>query len=307
MTVLYLFDIDGTLLEARGSGRDAFDAVFAEHHGIADASRGIRYGGKTDPAIIDEIYVARLGRPATANEREAFLSAYLPRLGLGVLASLTPPEDEIVYSDDVVTPFDLDRDVKDVDLVGISVETSTALRAYEIARHFKERGRTVVMGGVHPTLLPDEVLGHADAIVVGQAEGSWQRLIEDFKAGTLKKVYAQDRPALGEVTVDRSILKGKRYLPIRLIEYGWGCPFKCEFCDIPVYFNGRYDVRPLDRVVRVDLPCSPCNRIRQPPARCVGHIPDCLTLVSTAAVLQAALDVLDAVSSGRRTARNAGA
>ena len=70
----------------------------------------------------------------------------------------------------------------------------------------------------------------------------------------------------------------------------------------------RYAPRgPLDRVVRVDLPCSPCNRIRQPPARCVGHIPDCLTLVSTAAVLQAALDVLDAVSSGRRTARNAGA
>jgi phosphoglycolate phosphatase-like HAD superfamily hydrolase len=80
VTVLYLFDIDGTLLEARGSGRDAFDAVFAEHHGIADASSGIRYGGKTDPAIIDEIFLARLGRPATEPERAAFLAAYLPRL-----------------------------------------------------------------------------------------------------------------------------------------------------------------------------------------------------------------------------------
>ena len=63
----------------------------------------------------------------------------------------------------------------------------------------------------------------------------------------------------------------------------------------------------LDRVVRVDLPCSPCNRIRQPPARCVGHIPDCLTLVSTSQVLHAAFEVFDAMAALRRTARNAGA
>ena len=62
MTVLYLFDIDGTLLHAHGSGRGAFDAVFAERHGVVNASEGIRYGGKTDPAIVDEIFAARLGR-----------------------------------------------------------------------------------------------------------------------------------------------------------------------------------------------------------------------------------------------------
>jgi HAD superfamily hydrolase (TIGR01549 family) len=78
--ILYLFDIDGTLLHAHGSGRGAFDAVFAERHGVADASRGIRYGGKTDPAIVDEIFAARLGRAATDAERSAFLDAYLPRL-----------------------------------------------------------------------------------------------------------------------------------------------------------------------------------------------------------------------------------
>ncbi len=78
--ILYLFDIDGTLLHAHGSGRGAFDAVFAERHGVADASRGIRYGGKTDPAIVDEIFAARLGRAPTAEERAAFLDAYVPRL-----------------------------------------------------------------------------------------------------------------------------------------------------------------------------------------------------------------------------------
>lgn len=80
MHVVYLFDIDGTLLHAHGSGRVAFDAVFAEQHGIANASEGIRYGGKTDPQIVDEIYRARLGRPATAGEHAEFLAAYLPKL-----------------------------------------------------------------------------------------------------------------------------------------------------------------------------------------------------------------------------------
>lgn len=78
--ILYLFDIDGTLLHAHGSGRGAFDAIFAEHHGVTDASRGIRYGGKTDPAIVDEIFAARLGRAPTDRERAAFLDAYVPRL-----------------------------------------------------------------------------------------------------------------------------------------------------------------------------------------------------------------------------------
>lgn len=78
--ILYLFDIDGTLLHAHGSGRGAFDAVMAERHGIANASAGIRYGGKTDPALVEEIFQAKLGRAATPAERDAFLDAYIPRL-----------------------------------------------------------------------------------------------------------------------------------------------------------------------------------------------------------------------------------
>lgn len=78
--ILYLFDIDGTLVDAHGSGRGAFDEVMAELHGIADASQGIRYGGKTDHAIVDEIFRARLGRASTEAERAAFLAAYVPRL-----------------------------------------------------------------------------------------------------------------------------------------------------------------------------------------------------------------------------------
>jgi phosphoglycolate phosphatase len=80
VTVLYLFDIDGTLITAHGSGRAAFDQVFAEQHGIDAASDGIRYGGKTDPGIVEEIFRARLGRAPRTEEIDAFLDAYVPRL-----------------------------------------------------------------------------------------------------------------------------------------------------------------------------------------------------------------------------------
>ncbi len=95
MSVLYLFDIDGTLMHAAGSGRAAFDAVFAERHAVTNASDGIRHGGKTDPAIIGELYAARLGRAPTGAEEAAFIDAYLPRLrqllaaGVTVLAGVT--------------------------------------------------------------------------------------------------------------------------------------------------------------------------------------------------------------------------
>ena len=95
MNVLYLFDIDGALLHAHGSGREAFDAVFAAQHGITSASAGISYGGKTDGQLVDEIFTARLGRAATAAEHTAFLDAYLPLLrtqisarGVDVLAGV---------------------------------------------------------------------------------------------------------------------------------------------------------------------------------------------------------------------------
>src|SRR5262245_24312880 len=107
-------------------------------------------------------------------------STFLPRLGLGILAGLTPREHEVIYSDDVVQPFDVERDVKDVDLVGISVDSKTARRAYAIAAAYRRRGVKVVMGGIHPTACPEEALQYADAVVVREAEDAWPKLPEDF-------------------------------------------------------------------------------------------------------------------------------
>src|ERR1700747_1527283 len=122
---------------------------------------------------------------ATASED----SAILPRLGLGVLAALTPPEDEVVYTDDVVRPFDLQRDVKDVDLVGISVDSKTARRSYEIAAAYRRRGVKVVLGGIAPPAMPDEPAQFADSVVLSEAEDAWPVLLDDFKRGQLKPLY----------------------------------------------------------------------------------------------------------------------
>ena len=116
-------------------------------------------------------------------------STLLPRLGLGILAAQTPPDVEVIYTDDIVKPFDLDRDVKEVDLVGISVDSKTARRAYDIAARYRARGVKVVLGGIHPTALPDEALHHADAVVIGEADTIWGRVIADFQAGQLQARY----------------------------------------------------------------------------------------------------------------------
>src|SRR5690348_8188883 len=108
---------------------------------------------------------------------------YAP-LTLTTLAALVPPEleAEITIQDEGVQPLDLDFEA---DLVGITAITGTALRAYAIADRLRARGQTVVIGGVHATLLPDEAARHADALVLGYAEQSWPQLLRDFAQRTL--------------------------------------------------------------------------------------------------------------------------
>ena len=76
---------------------------------------------------------------------------------------------------------------QDVDLVGITVLTELALRAYHIGDTYRRKGVKVVMGGIHPTVLPDEALEHADAVVVGEAEGVWPRLVSDAASGQMQR------------------------------------------------------------------------------------------------------------------------
>src|SRR5262249_30042512 len=115
---------------------------------------------------------------------------YAP-LTLTTLASLVPPElgARVALHDEGVQDIPLDLEA---DLVGLTVITGTANRAYELAAHFRRRGIPVVLGGPHVTLLPDEAQAHADAVVTGYAEATWPQLLCDLAAGRLQARYAQD-------------------------------------------------------------------------------------------------------------------
>jgi radical SAM superfamily enzyme YgiQ (UPF0313 family) len=163
------------------------------------------------------------------------------------IAGLTPPDVEIRFYDDRMERIAYDEPT---DLVAMSVETYTARRSYQIASEFRRRGVPVVMGGFHPTLCPDEVSDYAEAMVIGEAEETWPRLIDDFRHGRMERVYrAAGRPSLSGLRPDRRIFRHKRYLPIGLVEAGRGCHFRCEFCAVQSMFANTQTRRPLDDVL----------------------------------------------------------
>ncbi|HYH06035.1 MAG TPA: cobalamin-dependent protein [Thermoanaerobaculia bacterium] len=173
---------------------------------------------------------------------------YAP-LTLTTLASLVPPElnAEIVLMDEGIR--DIDPEI-DVDLVAISAITGTAPRSYELARHFQQRGVKVVIGGVHATLLPDEVMQHADCTVVGYAEETWPQLLRDFANGCMKKRYDQS-PHLKLENLPlprRDLLPPKHYITMHTIEATRGCIHKCDFCVVPSAW-GRPLQKPIGEVI----------------------------------------------------------
>ncbi len=170
-------------------------------------------------------------------------------LPLGILAALTPKDVEIRMYDDRMESIPYDEPS---DLVGITVETFTARRAYEISEEYRRRGVKVVMGGMHAKLIPEEVTEHCDCVIVGDAEPVWETMIEDFKNGSLKARYDAVQPLCPQkgIIARRDIFEGKGYLPITLLQFSRGCSHKCSFCASSVYFGARHFCRPVDEVIR---------------------------------------------------------
>jgi len=171
----------------------------------------------------------------------------LTPLTLATLAGITPPDVEVEVFDDRIEEVNYDSPCG---LVGISVKTFTARRAYQIADEFRKRGVAVILGGHHPTLLPDEALRHADSILTGEAEGVWEDVLADVKHGKLKQRYCQPFTLpFKNVKVNRSVLAGKKYLPIGMVETTCGCPFSCNFCSVTTFFGRSFRHRPPREVV----------------------------------------------------------
>lgn len=167
----------------------------------------------------------------------------LPSYSLQMVAAATPPNWEVVLADEVHDVIPCDGDFT---LVGITAMTHQAVRAYEIADDFRRRGVPVVLGGIHPTVMPDEAGRHADAVVIGEAEPVWETLLEDLLAGSLRPVYKAPIPAGGRLDVPwarREFFRGRRYLTTQTLQASRGCPYDCPFCTVTNYFGKSFRYR----------------------------------------------------------------
>lgn len=174
---------------------------------------------------------------------------YMP-LTLPTLAALVPDEidAEVSCIDEGIT--DVDPNLQ-ADLVGMTVITGTAPRAYQLSARFRQRGIPVVLGGPHITLVPDDARQHADSIVVGYAEQEWPRLLRDFVSGRLQPRYTQspDLDLAGSPLPDRNVLPRHRYITSNVFEASRGCVHDCSFCVVPSAWGRKPYLKPVGEIV----------------------------------------------------------
>jgi len=168
-------------------------------------------------------------------------------LGLLVLAGLTPPEWEITVIDENVRRADYSA-MPRPDLVGITAFTSQANRAYEVARQFRGRGVSVVMGGIHATTCTEEALRYVDSVVTGEAESVWATVLADAQQGRLQRTYAGEHVSLAEVPPARHDLLAEGYV-FGSIQTTRGCPLNCSFCSVSAFNGTLYRHRPIASVI----------------------------------------------------------
>src|ERR1700761_7671328 len=174
---------------------------------------------------------------------------YSPLAGLlAVAASIPRDRYEVILTDENIEPIDFDLKV---DLVGISAMTSYVNRGYEIADQFRAKGVPVVMGGVHPSFMPQEALQHADAVVIGEVELVINRLLDDLEQGEMRGSYKSDRlHSMAGLAMPRyDLLKKNRYVNTTFVQTSRGCHQGCTFCAEPLMNGLKFRYRPVDEVI----------------------------------------------------------
>jgi radical SAM superfamily enzyme YgiQ (UPF0313 family) len=166
-------------------------------------------------------------------------------LSLAYIAAVTPSHWEIKIADENIDTFEFEE----ADLVGITGFTSSINRAYEIARMYRDRKIKVIMGGIHSSMLPDEALQYADTVVVGEVEGIWKQVIEDFENNRLLPRYNGPRIDLSRTQIiPRHDLLHPKYF-WNSVQTSRGCPFKCNFCSVSRYLGSEYRQRSAEDVL----------------------------------------------------------
>lgn len=200
----------------------------------------------------EELNRAKLTMPGVVERGHVIAS--LPSLSLLTLAGLTPAHHRITYHEirdlraEATAPGMPDLPDHDWDLIAISSMSAQVGDAYKVAAHYRARGKKVVMGGLHVTALPHEALEHCDAVVIGEAEPLWPRLLADAERGTLQRIYQREAHEpefdLSNAPIPRfDLLDPDRYnrIPIQTTR---GCPHKCDFCASSILLTPGYKCKP---------------------------------------------------------------
>src|ERR1035438_7153378 len=164
------------------------------------------------------------------------------------LAGFVSQQHEVTLLDERSQTIDFDTPF---DLVGITCNTPNVSHVYQMANAFRARGRLVVLGGPHPTLLPDEARPHADVLVIGEAEATWPQLLEDLVRGGLRSEYRSSpgrSPSLEHLpTPRRDLIAGRSWLADTVIATR-GCPHRCHFCNLRQIYAPELRFRPVEEV-----------------------------------------------------------
>lgn len=176
--------------------------------------------------------------------------ATLPSLGLLTVAALTPEDIEVAYRE--VGEFTPNTNLEEFDLVGISSFSAQIDEAYALADQYRGAGVPVVLGGLHASLMPDEVAQHADSVVVNGAEGAWPELVEDFRARRLKHRYEGLQAGVfrePNYAAPRFELLRDRFYNRMTVQTSRGCPLNCEFCAASVRITRGFQQKSVDKVL----------------------------------------------------------